>query len=145
MPEEEYPAAWEADVAVADGGVVHVRPIRPDDADRLVALHSRLSERTRYLRYFAPYPQLSERDLHHFTHVDHRDRVALVAVLGEDLIAVGRYDRITGTADAEVASDAPPPQATVIAPSSGRRSAVLRVVDMGCSLEWETGAWAWQG
>jgi len=103
VPEEEYPAAWEADVAVADGGVVHVRPIRPDDADRLVALHSRLSERTRYLRYFAPYPQLSERDLHHFTHVDHRDRVALVALLGDDLIGVGRYDRLGGAADAEVA------------------------------------------
>ncbi|HEX6756220.1 MAG TPA: GNAT family N-acetyltransferase, partial [Mycobacteriales bacterium] len=100
---EDYPAAWEADVAVADGGVVHLRPIRPDDADKLVALHSRLSERTRYLRYFAPYPRLSERDLHHFTHVDHRDRVALVAVLGDDLIGVGRYDRLAGTDDAEVA------------------------------------------
>ena len=98
-----YPAEWEADVVVADGGVVHVRPITPEDADRLVALHSRLSERTVYLRYFGPYPRLSDRDLYRFTHVDHTDRVALVALLGDDIIGVGRYDRADATADAEVA------------------------------------------
>ncbi|HVD29645.1 MAG TPA: GNAT family N-acetyltransferase, partial [Mycobacteriales bacterium] len=98
-----YPAGWEADVAVADGGVVHLRPITPADADRLLAFHSRLSERTRYLRFFAPYPRIPERDLHRFTHVDHTDRVALVALLGDEVIGVGRYDRLEGTADAEVA------------------------------------------
>ena len=91
---EAYPAAWEADVVVSDGGVVHLRPIRPEDADALVAFHATLSDRTRYLRYFGPYPRISERDLHRFTHVDHRNRVALVAVLGADLIGVGRYDRL---------------------------------------------------
>jgi acyl-CoA synthetase (NDP forming)/GNAT superfamily N-acetyltransferase len=101
--EAPYPAEWEADVVVADGGVVHVRPITPEDADRLVALHSRLSERTVYLRYFGPYPRLSDRDLYRFTHVDHTDRVALVALLGDDIIGVGRYDRADDTADAEVA------------------------------------------
>src|SRR5829696_402239 len=103
MGEDGYPAEWEADVVVADGGVVHVRPITPEDADRLVALHSRLSERTVYLRYFGPYPRLSDRDLYRFTHVDHTDRVALVALLGDDIIGVGRYDRADATADAEVA------------------------------------------
>jgi acyl-CoA synthetase (NDP forming)/GNAT superfamily N-acetyltransferase len=100
---EAYPAGWEADVVVSDGGVVHLRPIRPEDADGLVAFHATLSERTRYLRYFGPYPRISERDLHRFTHVDHRNRVALVAVLGDDLIGVGRYDRLGERADAEVA------------------------------------------
>jgi acyl-CoA synthetase (NDP forming) len=38
-----------------------------------------------------------------FTQVDHDQRVALVAVLGGDLVAVGRYDRIPGTDLAEVA------------------------------------------
>ena len=103
MGEDGYPAGWEADVAVADGGVVHVRPIRPDDRDRLAEFHLRLSERTVYLRYFAPHPELSDRDLDRLTRVDHRDRVALVDLLGDDLIAVGRYDRIDGTRDAEVA------------------------------------------
>ncbi|HZE31410.1 MAG TPA: hypothetical protein VE198_08235, partial [Actinoallomurus sp.] len=71
---EGYPSAWEADVVVSDGGVVHVRPIRPEDADALVAFHAKLSDRTRYLRYFGSYPRIPERDLHHFTHVDHRNR-----------------------------------------------------------------------
>ena len=31
---------------------------RPDDADRLVGFHARLSERTRYFRYFGPYPRM---------------------------------------------------------------------------------------
>ena len=100
---KEYPPHWEADVVLADGGTAHLRPIRPDDADRLVALHSRLSPESIRYRYFAPHPTLSPREVERFTHVDHDGRVALVAVLGDDLLAVGRYDRIPGTDTAEVA------------------------------------------
>jgi len=89
---------------LSDGSTVHVRPISPDDADRVVALHSRFSDRTRYLRYFSPYPRIPARDLERFVNVDHTDREALVAALGDDLIAVGRYERLgEGAADAEVA------------------------------------------
>lgn len=97
------PAHWEADVVAADGGTFHLRPIRPDDADALVAFHAGLSQRTRYLRYFSAYPRIPERDLYRFTHVDHRDRVALVAVLGGEIIAVGRYERQPDRDEAEVA------------------------------------------
>src|SRR5512135_945432 len=75
----------------------------PEDADRLVAFHSRLSEQTIYYRFFAAYPKLSPRDVERFTHVDHEDRAALVATLGDDIIAVTRYDRLPGTDQAEVA------------------------------------------
>jgi len=102
-PDSEPPRNWEADVVAADGGTVHLRPIRPDDADALVAFHAGLSQRTRYLRYFSAYPRIPERDLYRFTHVDHRDRVAFVAVLGGAIIAVGRYERHPGTDEAEVA------------------------------------------
>ena len=54
----EYPRYWEADVVASDGGVVHLRPILPSDADAIVEFHSRLSGRTRYLRYFGAYPQI---------------------------------------------------------------------------------------
>ena len=97
------PPHWEADVVAADGGTVHLRPIRPSDADALVKFHAGLSQRTRYLRYFSAYPRIPERDLYRFTHVDHHDRVALVAELGGEIIAVGRYERHTGTDEAEVA------------------------------------------
>jgi acyl-CoA synthetase (NDP forming)/RimJ/RimL family protein N-acetyltransferase len=99
----EPPPHWEANVIVADGGTVHVRPIRPSDARKLVELHAGLSTRTRYLRYFSAYPRIPDRDLHRFSHVDHHDRVALLVELGSEAIAVGRYERTPGTDEAEVA------------------------------------------
>jgi acyl-CoA synthetase (NDP forming)/RimJ/RimL family protein N-acetyltransferase len=98
-----YPKAWEADVVLADGGTVHLRPITPADADALVAFHGRLSDRTRYLRYFGPYPRIPPRDLVRFSTVDHHDRVAFIALLGHDIVGVGRYERIEHTDSAEVA------------------------------------------
>src|SRR5689334_23696591 len=93
-----------ADVLLSDGATVHIRPIRPDDADRIVALHSRFSERTRYLRYFSAYPRIPPRDLERFVNVDHHAREAFVVELGDDLIAVGRYEQLGEPASqAEVA------------------------------------------
>ncbi|HEY3737143.1 MAG TPA: GNAT family N-acetyltransferase [Jatrophihabitans sp.] len=103
MTDPQPPRHWEADVVVSDGGTVHLRPIVPADSDKLVAFHAGLSARTRYLRYFSAYPRIPEKDLYRFTHVDHQDRVALVAELGTEIIAVGRYERLPGTDEAEVA------------------------------------------
>lgn len=104
--EGEYPVHWEADVVLRDGATAHVRPIRPQDADRLQAFHVAQSERSTYLRFFAPMARLSEADLVRFTTVDHRDRVALVAVSGQDeterILAVGRFDAV-GDGTAEIA------------------------------------------
>lgn len=95
---------WPVEVELRDGGTVTLRPIRPQDADDIVALHSRFSERTRYLRYFSPYPRIPDRDLRRFVTVDHRDREALVALAGDRIVAVGRYERLGPDADeAEVA------------------------------------------
>jgi GNAT superfamily N-acetyltransferase/predicted CoA-binding protein len=55
-----------------------------------------------YYRFFAPYPKLTDKDLHRFTHVDHVDRVAFVALAEGRIIGVGRYDRID-RANAEIA------------------------------------------
>jgi acyl-CoA synthetase (NDP forming)/GNAT superfamily N-acetyltransferase len=97
-----YPREWEADVLLTDGGTAHLRPIRPSDAARLVAFYERVSPESKYLRFFAPYPKLSQRDVRRFTEVDYVDRVALIVTLGEEMIAVGRYDR-TQDGEAEVA------------------------------------------
>ncbi|MFF2266664.1 GNAT family N-acetyltransferase [Cellulosimicrobium cellulans] len=115
---DRYPVEWEADVVLRDGTTTHVRPIRPEDADALQRFHVGQSERSTYLRFFAPMERLSERDLERFTRVDHVDRVALVAVrprdgadvgapdaeagAQEDIIGVARFDR-TGASEAEVA------------------------------------------
>jgi acyl-CoA synthetase (NDP forming)/RimJ/RimL family protein N-acetyltransferase len=89
-----YPRHWEADVLLRDGGVAHLRPIRPEDRDLLVEFYAEVSDQSKYMRFFAPMPTLSERDVARFTTVDHRDRVAFVLTLAERIIAVGRFDRL---------------------------------------------------
>jgi RimJ/RimL family protein N-acetyltransferase len=91
-------------VRLRDGGECLIRPITPEDADGIVAMHNRLSERTRYFRFFGSYPRIPAADLRRFVNVDHHDREAFVAVIGEDLIGVGRYERLPPRPDsAEVA------------------------------------------
>src|SRR5690349_3962774 len=93
-----------ADVLLSDGSAVHLRPIHPEDAPAIVEFHSRMSERTRYLRYFSPYPRIPERDLARFVTVDHHDREAFVIVSGPRIMAVGRYERLgPESEEAEVA------------------------------------------
>jgi len=99
----DYPRGWEADVVLSDGGTVHLRPIVPSDADGLVAFHAKLSERTRYLRYFGAYPRIPPRDLERFSVVDHYGRVAFAALLGDAIVGVGRYERLDPGTSAEVA------------------------------------------
>ncbi|HEX5534340.1 MAG TPA: GNAT family N-acetyltransferase [Actinomycetales bacterium] len=94
MARTTYPAHWEADVVLRDGGTAHLRPITPADAEALQAFHMGQSPESIYLRFFAPMPRLSDRDLERFTHVDYDARVALVALIGDEIIGVGRYDRI---------------------------------------------------
>ncbi|MEU5268264.1 GNAT family N-acetyltransferase [Streptomyces hygroscopicus] len=89
-----YPAHWEADVVLRDGGTAQIRPITPDDAQRLVSFYERVSDESKYYRFFAPYPRLSDRDVHRFTHHDYVDRVGLAAIVGDEFIATVRYDRI---------------------------------------------------
>ena len=93
-----------SDVLLSDGSTVHLRPIRKEDAPAIVDFHGRMSERTRYLRYFSPYPRIPDRDLERFVNVDHADREAFVIVAEKRIMAVGRYERLGHDSDeAEVA------------------------------------------
>ncbi len=100
---ESYPERWEGDVALADGGVVHVRPVRPDDADAVRAFHARQSRESIYFRYFSPMPKLSQRELERLTEVDYVTRMALVALLGDDIVGMASYDIWRDHRKAEVA------------------------------------------
>jgi GNAT superfamily N-acetyltransferase len=98
-----YPGELEGDFTTKVGLVLHVRPIRPDDAAALVAFHHRLSEGSVYRRYFSWHPELSDAEVTHLTTVDFVDRLALVVCDGDELVAVGRYDRYPDSDRAEVA------------------------------------------
>ncbi|MFF5261074.1 GNAT family N-acetyltransferase [Actinomadura viridis] len=99
---DTYPYHWEADVVLTDGGTAHLRPIRSEDADLLRAFYARLSPESIYYRFFSPRPRLSDREIEHFTNVDHDRRAALIATIGGAMVAVVRYDRLAdrpGTAE----------------------------------------------
>jgi acyl-CoA synthetase (NDP forming)/GNAT superfamily N-acetyltransferase len=109
-PATDYPRHWEADVLLSDGLVAHLRPIGPEDERRLVDFYEEVSAESKYLRFFAPMPHLSQKDVLRFTNVDHQSRVAFVLTVADKIIAVGRFDRIPpeeaeeeGVTEAEVA------------------------------------------
>ncbi|WP_426366668.1 GNAT family N-acetyltransferase [Streptomyces sp. E-08] len=109
-PEHDYPDHWEADVVLRDGGTARIRPITADDADRLVSFYEQVSDESKYYRFFAPYPRLSAKDVHRFTHHDFVDRVGLAATVGGEFIATVRYDRIN---DRGLPASAPADEAEV--------------------------------
>jgi RimJ/RimL family protein N-acetyltransferase len=106
-PDPDYPAELAHPLTLRDGTVVRLRPIRPDDAPRLQALHGRLSRDSAYHRFFAIVKRLPPDWARVLATVDYRRRLALVveAPSGDDpeLIAVGRYDALEESDTVEVA------------------------------------------
>ena len=98
-----YPVDLESTIELGPDVRVLLRPIRSDDGQKLVDFHSRLSFDSIYRRYFSVHPQLSPEEVQHFTNVDYVNRLALVVLDGEEIVAVARYDRLPETAAAEVA------------------------------------------
>jgi RimJ/RimL family protein N-acetyltransferase len=87
-----YPAQYESDVVLRDGSTLHLRPIRPDDAEALLALHDRLSLQSQKFRFFglaASYVGEVSRLLQ----ADHDKAFVLVAEAGNRLVGVATYVR----------------------------------------------------
>lgn len=100
---ERYPEELVAEVETTTGDRLLLRPIRGEDGERLVSFHERLSPHSVYQRYFSLHPHLSPSEVERYTHVDYANRLALVAELGPKIIAVGRYERLPSSTEAEVA------------------------------------------
>jgi RimJ/RimL family protein N-acetyltransferase len=81
-----------------DGRRVAIRPIAPDDHERLRASHARLSPESRYRRFLATKPELSSADARYLVEIDGSDHFALVATVPEEpdepIVAVARYIRL---------------------------------------------------
>lgn len=101
------PARRSAEVTLADGTRLLIRPITPDDKDALRRGFERMSPDSRYRRFFAPMTRLSTAMLRALTEVDYYNQFAWVALACEDeqteLVGVARYIRLPDPATAEVA------------------------------------------
>ena len=80
------------DAVLKDGRTVHVRPIRPDDLDRMLELWGRLSPETIRMRFFAPRGMTADQ-MRYFTELDHDRRFAFVAETAGRIVGVSRFDR----------------------------------------------------
>ena len=93
-------------ISLRDGTRARMRPIRTDDAPRLVALYDHLSRDTRYHRFFSVMRRLPIDWARFLADVDYESRLALVIESPEDadtLIAVARYEPAGEPGAAEVA------------------------------------------
>lgn len=88
---------------LADGRVVLVREIGTADADAVLSLHSRLSERDRYLRFFGSGTRVLDTITRRITREPDDTHAAIGAWLGGKLVGVAHYEVMLGTTTAEVA------------------------------------------
>ena len=98
------------DEKLPDGGIIHLRLIRPDDKKRLADGFHHLSKGSIYFRFLGSKKELTESDLVYFTEIDYDKHVALAVTIsdngGEEIIAVGRYietEQLDSGRSAEVA------------------------------------------
>jgi len=88
------------------GADLVLRPIAPTDGPELAAAFERLSEQSRYQRFFTGKRRLTEAELAYLSTVDHHVHEAVVAVLPASgrIIAVARFIRsATRPGSAEIA------------------------------------------
>jgi ribosomal protein S18 acetylase RimI-like enzyme len=80
-----------------DGTSITVRPIVPEDKRLLVDVFGRLSEESRYWRFFANLRGLTPAMLVNFTEVDHSNHEALIAIESSSGQALGvvRFGRLS--------------------------------------------------
>jgi len=105
--ETKYPSKYETEVVLRDGSLILLRPIRCDDIEAWVAFVGRLSERTKYMRFFHVPKKMGREDALRFCTVDYKNTFAYVAEVlkgqHRNIVAIGRYYRLPKKNSAEVA------------------------------------------
>jgi GNAT superfamily N-acetyltransferase len=99
-PTRPYEAGY---ARLTDGAPVFVRAIEPADVCRLRRMFDRLSPLSVYHRFFAPIHRPRAGMLERLADVDHLRREALVAIVGDEIVAVARYEGGDSGPDAELA------------------------------------------
>jgi acetyltransferase len=93
-----YPLELESQITLGDSTVLHMRPIRPEDAEIERRFVGALSEQTRFFRFFYRLHELTPAMLGRFTQVDYDRELALLALApepsypgGEQIVGIARY------------------------------------------------------
>lgn len=92
-----YPHFLETHAVLKDQTRVFVRPLRPEDADRVQDFVRNMSEESRYNRFMSTIKQLSQNVLVRFTQLDYDREMALVMVrrasadADEEILSIARY------------------------------------------------------
>jgi nucleotide-binding universal stress UspA family protein/RimJ/RimL family protein N-acetyltransferase len=94
---------WRRTVILRDGARVTLRPIAPEDKPLLAASFERLSEESRYRRFFTTKPELSAAELDYLVDVDHQNHEAIVAIDPSTRRGLGVARFIRSNDDPEVA------------------------------------------
>jgi len=107
-----YPTRYVVPWTLKDGSKVIIRPIRPEDEPLMVKFHRALSERSVYLRYFAPL-KLDQRVAHErlsrLCFIDYDREMALVVERRHpqtselEILGVGRLSKLHSANEAEFA------------------------------------------
>lgn len=90
MTTAEYPVRFESDVVLRTGRTVHIRPVRPDDGERLIAFYAQLSPESLHARFFAVCrPDVAAAASP--SSVDYDREFGAVAELGGEIAGVAHY------------------------------------------------------
>ena len=89
------PSRYSQFETLRDGSRLEIRAQRPEDQAAMLEAFGRMSEQSRYTRFFAPKRGLSEKEIAHFMNVDFVNHVALVAVADDaglrHIVGAGRF------------------------------------------------------
>ena len=87
-----YPKKYETYVTMKGGERLFLRPVLPTDTELVKDFYDRLSERTKYLRFFIPKKEARIDRIKRFTIVDYKRSMVIVALFGSELVGAARYD-----------------------------------------------------
>jgi len=100
MTDSSVPSTY---ALLADGGTVHIRHSRAEDANAVKEMHANLSPSNAYFRFFNLSPLAPEREARRVTRPEDADHVALLAWLGDELVGVATYEATGKPGRAEIA------------------------------------------
>ncbi|HCD2524102.1 TPA: GNAT family N-acetyltransferase [Corynebacterium striatum] len=101
-PENSRYTAWDADVILNDGSIATLRAVRDTDRAGLVEFFGRVSDHSKYLRFFGTHPELTNEDLDRWLDTRGYDKVTLVVEERGDIVAVAGYGIVDSLLPARV-------------------------------------------